>query len=889
MASSFSPWYRLLRPKKFMNRRGSPSRLRALLCKRGPVLIAALLGSFGLPRPSEAGLDFWTPTGPPGGTVRSISIARTNPSVIYAGLELHSSYGPPSVWKSVDGGRDWFRQSLGVSDYESEGGVAISPVDENTAYAVSANHLLKTTDGGVTWSVSSTLPFPFGPLGVTIDPSSSSRVYVCGVTGVVRSTDGGETWTRGTGLGSGDVYVVAVDPRDSSLLFAAAEYGVFVSTDGGATWSASGAGIPDKTGVEAIAIDPRDRAVVFAATETGVYRSADRGKTWASSSLGMGDLWVHAVAIDPAASNHVLAGTDENGLFESFDGGASWSQVPAVCSSTIFAITPDPAVRPVRQRRTFVGGSGGMWLTADGGATWTRETRGLSYADATAVLADPANSSRVLAAIYGEGIAESDDRGETWALACGSFANTNLLSLVADPRSPSTLWAGTDAGIYRSVDSGRSWTFEGLTDLGVTSIAIDPSHSSVIYAGTFTLGAGELFKSVDGGLTWQESDTELKQDAVPNSIAIDPTNTQTVYVAMGSAGNDFGGLYQSSDAGSSWKLTSLGHEAVTAMALDLANPNTIYAATADEQFFVSSDRAASWQRVFSLGDVVTAIAIDPADDQRVYFGTFGYIWRTTDGWKTHVLYDLRGPTVYCLAFDGQAPGRVYAGVSDQGVLSFDMADPYPLPGSLLANGTSIVAAEGIPFTVVVANFIDGDANKYAPNFQVTIDWGDGTTGAGIVSGYTTGPTVLGSHTYADDGTFAVKVTIHDIADDKDAVASTTAVVANADVLVGRPATVGATPGVPFSGIVATFTDANGAKAPSGFAATIDWGDGTVAAGTVAGASGSFTVTGSHTYLTPAVFGITVTIGETDQGAAPISVRSTAIVSPPARQTPRSRR
>jgi photosystem II stability/assembly factor-like uncharacterized protein len=877
--------YRTCETPRMMDGRSGASRMRALSRKRYLVLIAALLGSLGLPVRSEAGLDLWTPKGPPGAKIYSIAVARTNPSVVYVGLLSYSGYGFPGIWKSVDGGRDWFRQTSGFSGFTNFAAVAISPVDENTAYAVSGEHVLETTDGGVTWNTLSTFPFFAGPLAIVIDPSSPGSIYVCGLSGVARSRDAGETWTLGTGLGGGYVSSLAIDPRNPSRLFAGSQSGVFGSTDAGATWAPSGTGIPAGALVEGVVIDPRDPAVIFAGTEAGLYKSTDGGENWGFSGAGMGSAFVRVVAVDPVASNHLYVGTDENGLFESFDGGASWSEVPAVCSSNVLAIALDPAIRPPNRRKSFVGGTGGLWSTVDGGASWTRETGGLSYTDATAVLVDPNDSSRVLAGIYGEGIAESDDRGETLALTCGSIPNTNVLSLVADPRSPSVMWAGTDAGIYRSVDSGKHWTARGLEDAGVYLIAVDPADSAVVYAGILSGGTHRLTKSVDGGASWEFADTGLRDYGIPNAIAINPLETGVVYVAMGYGSE--GGLYKSQDAGSSWKLTSFGPRAVTAMALDQMDPNKVYAASTDG-LSVSTDGALTWQRLPPLGNIAI-IVIDPTDDQRMYLGAPGYISRTTDGWKTSSQYSLHGSDVYAFAIDPKMHDRVYAGVADQGVLSLDLANPYPPPGSLAASGTAISVAEGVPFTTVIANFVDGDANRPGSNYQLAIDWGDGSSSDGAIGGYVTAPTVTGTHTYAEDGTFTVTITIHDIADNKDAVAMTTAIVTNTDNLLGRPRIVYAAPGTPFSGPVAELTDANAAKTSAGLAATIDWGDGTITPGAVVGGSGAFTVNDTHTYLAPAVFGITVTVQETEPGAVPQTIRGHAIVSRASRQSPRSGR
>src|SRR5207249_3796553 len=130
-----------------------------------------------------------------------------------------------------------------------------------------------------------------------------------------------------------------------------------------------------------------------------------------------------------------------------------------------------------------------------------------------------------------------------------------------------------------------------------------------------------------------------------------------------------------------------------------------------------------------------------------------------------------------------------------------------------------------------------------------------TTG-GTVSGPTGGPfTISGSHTYTEDGTFTVTASfVDDAPSTLGASIFSTANVAESPLqMTGTP--VAATEGAPFSGTVATFTDANTAEPADEYTATIDWGDGSATtAGTVsAGPGGTFSVAGSHTYAEEGAF------------------------------------
>jgi len=198
--------------------------------------------------------------------------------------------------------------------------------------------------------------------------------------------------------------------------------------------------------------------------------------------------------------------------------------------------------------------------------------------------------------------------------------------------------------------------------------------------------------------------------------------------------------------------------------------------------------------------------------------------------------------------------------------------------NLSGTPTSFSAPPGVSFTATVATFSDTLTSAVASDFTALIDWGDATTSAGTVSGGGGSFSVSGTHTYAGAGTFSVIVTLSD-----DAPGTATATVTStAHVASGLSVTAVnfSTPEhAAFNGTVATFSDADTSKTPASFTTSINWGDGTApTAGTVTGGSGSFTVTGQHTYTDEGSFSFTVTVTETGPGGATASATGTASVA-----------
>ncbi|OYV85888.1 MAG: hypothetical protein B7Z73_12710, partial [Planctomycetia bacterium 21-64-5] len=197
--------------------------------------------------------------------------------------------------------------------------------------------------------------------------------------------------------------------------------------------------------------------------------------------------------------------------------------------------------------------------------------------------------------------------------------------------------------------------------------------------------------------------------------------------------------------------------------------------------------------------------------------------------------------------------------------------------SVTPSGVAIAATEAAAFSGEVATFTSVDP---ASDFSATIDWGDGTVTAGTITGSGTF-TVDGTHTYADEGTPSVSVTITDAFDGTTATATSTATVDDAPLTgVSSAAATGGVEGVTAGTLSgATFTDANTSAAASDFTVTsVNWGDSTSATTglSVTGSGGNYTVSGSHLYAEDGTPSFTMTV--TDDGGQTATITGTASVA-----------
>jgi cyclophilin family peptidyl-prolyl cis-trans isomerase len=211
-------------------------------------------------------------------------------------------------------------------------------------------------------------------------------------------------------------------------------------------------------------------------------------------------------------------------------------------------------------------------------------------------------------------------------------------------------------------------------------------------------------------------------------------------------------------------------------------------------------------------------------------------------------------------------------------------------------GATINATEGGgtgAFTL--GTLTDADTSASPTDFQIAINWGDGTlidTTSGHLLGATDTPGIfrlIGLHAYKETGTFPIEVMVTDVhksASDNGGATATTpltgspGLVANVTdaALAARAVPVMQSPAGPLTNtVLATFTDGNVLATAGEFAVRIDWGDGTNSPGTVSGSGGTFRVLGSHTYAAPGRYAPTVTITDTTTSAAFAGV-STAVTT-----------
>jgi photosystem II stability/assembly factor-like uncharacterized protein len=299
------------------------SRIRTILVVLLSLPIAAWTANAGLVPTSSSDLaapdhNGWHSVGPAPPAILANIAADARSHTIYVGTV------GGGVIKSSDGGATFRAVNNGLPGGKAISGLAMSPDDPNVVYVnTQFDGFYKTVDGGAHWTGGN-----WGGLNLVMDPNDPKVMY--GASGpidyLLKTTDGGETWSYvADGLGDASVFAIAIDPRNSNVLYAgSAGQGAFKSVDAGTTWKP----ISIDSNVNVILVDPDNSNIVYAGTDGhGVFKSVNGGRSFAR----IGSPKVTSILSLAKSGQTLYAGTATQGVSESVDGGRIWtnSQVSA--------------------------------------------------------------------------------------------------------------------------------------------------------------------------------------------------------------------------------------------------------------------------------------------------------------------------------------------------------------------------------------------------------------------------------------------------------------------------------------------------------------------------------------------------------------------------------
>lgn len=618
----------------------------------------------------------WRPFGPGGGSVSSLAVDPRDPSVVYAATgSIFSVVGV--VYKSTDGGMTW--HSLVGVGFQA---VALDPDHPDTVLA-GGSLMRRSTDGGRTWQ--EVLPRNLNlDQGVRVLTTAPGGLAFAGTYArLLRSLDSGASWSEVL-KGLTDVRSIQVDPDDPSRVYAATRDALYGSTDAGAHWTK---GVRPGIGViHRLALAPSAPETLFASVEgtpnTQIFRSDDGAATWRLvGELPVGRPAEQALLVDPRSPSTVYA-AGTGGIFLSVDGGATWTDSsfglprPGHAPMGILSL----AVAPSRPDTLFAGTIGwGVARRTGTEARWQIGVEpGLTASGVSMLDFHPQRPGTVYigigSAVYDAGGSRSfrsTDNGRTWQPFGRSMAQDGLNDLAFDPTDPNLLYAATPVGTWKSNDAGETW--EKVSEEGGRYIA---------FAGRGALLSSRcgMKRSTDGGVTWQEVIACFDEEGDgrnPISFFVDPKDPDIAYVHFmisNGASRHVEEAFKSRDGGATWKELRIPG-GFSQLAVAPSDFRVLYALSWP-RLLRSLDGGETWKTVNRnlpqrIDALFGSMAVDGADPYALYLGAFDGILVSRNGGRSFKLFDApleegkRGASR--LWTDRTQPGLVFASPSTGGL------------------------------------------------------------------------------------------------------------------------------------------------------------------------------------------------------------------------------
>jgi len=292
-----------------------------------------------------------------------------------------------------------------------------------------------------------------------------------------------------------------------------------------------------------------------------------------------------------------------------------------------------------------------------------------------------ANKGTILVGTIGQGVMMSADEGESWTRASvrqGMHSDCIVKALLADPRRPGVVHAGTDMGLYRSDDGGGRWRLLDTPMSGsmVWSLAHDPAEPAVMFAGTGTPSKPGIHRTTDGGKTWEHLSVEIAAECPnvgtprPTGIAVDPVDHRRVWVGL-----EVDGVRHSADGGDTWTRVNgqIPNPDVHSVLVIAGPPRTVFTVVNDD-VWRSTDDGKTWQatraREVFPWHYPRCIAAKPDDPRTVFVtlgdstpGRIGAIVRSRDAgatWQSLPLPVQPNSAMWTISMPASAPDTVFA-------------------------------------------------------------------------------------------------------------------------------------------------------------------------------------------------------------------------------------
>jgi len=653
----------------------------------------------------------------PTGSIGALAIAASNPDVIYVGsgegLRRPDLSTGDGIYKSLDGGRTW--KHLGLRDGQQIGAIIVDPHDPNRVFAGVLGHpygpnaergVFRSLDGGLTWEKVLYKDENTGAIDLEFDPANPQTVYA-------------------------DMWASRRPPWTAGNSYSGPGSGLYKSTDGGSTWRQLTKGLPtwnDHLGRIGFGIAPSDSNRIYALVDSlklgGLYRSDDAGESWERINSddrlwGRGDDFA-CVRVDPKDKDKLYIANIST--YRSTDGGRNFTAIKGAPGGddyhTIWINPQNPQIIALAVDQ-------GVVISVNGGETWSSW-----YNQPTAQFYHVTTDNQFPYWVYGGqqesgsiGIASRSDFGEITFRDWYPVGVEEYGYVAPDPLDPNIIYGGKATRFNRltgqTQDVSPVVLRTGKYRFNRTApLIFSPVDPHILY-----LGSNVLFKTTDGGISWEIISPDLTREdpGVPSNL----------------------GVFVESD-----KDKGKRRGVIYSLALSPKDVNLIWAGTDDGLIHVTHDGGKTWQNVtppeltpwsklaqmdashFDTATLYAAVNRFRLDDLHPY------IYRTHDGGKswTKIVSGIPDDEpVNTVREDPQRKGLLFAGTERTVYVSFDDGDHWQslrqnLPATsirdLVIHGDDIVTGTHgrsfwildniTPLRQINSEVVDSDAHFFAP-------------------------------------------------------------------------------------------------------------------------------------------------------------------------------
>jgi photosystem II stability/assembly factor-like uncharacterized protein len=441
----------------------------------------------------------WRPIfdGQPTQSIGAIAVAPSNPEVVYVGsgegLQRPDLSVGDGIYRSTDGGGSW--EHLGLRDGQQIATLRVDPHDPQRVFAAVLGHpygpnqergVFRSTDGGKSWDKVLYKDENTGAVDLAFDPADSRVLYAAlwaarqapweiggsfqvPGSGLFKSTDGGTTWKPLTGGLPGAAerlgrIGLAVAPSRPARLYAqvdadGAHGGLYRSEDGGASWRRVN-GEPRIWGrggdFAEVEVDPRNPDVIYVCN-TSTYRSTDGGQSFTAIKGAPGGDDYHRIWIDPDHPEVLLLAADQ-GAAVSLNGGRTWSSWYNQPTAQFYHVITDNRFPYWVYGGQQESGSAGVASRGNDGEITFREWHPVGAEEYGYIAPDPLHPNL----IYGGKVERFDwSTGEVQsvgpeAVRSGKIRYVRTLPLLFSPVDPHILYFGASV-LFKTMDGGHSW------------------------------------------------------------------------------------------------------------------------------------------------------------------------------------------------------------------------------------------------------------------------------------------------------------------------------------------------------------------------------------------------------------------------------------------------